>query len=111
SRETQWYIALVIAFVLGLMSKPMLVTVPFVLLLPDFWPLERTDTKRMILEKLPLIAISLASCVVTFIVQKQGGAVTEVAGRYSVGNRLENAVVSYARYIGKTFWPANLAVF
>ncbi|MGB9454732.1 MAG: tetratricopeptide repeat protein [Bryobacteraceae bacterium] len=93
----------VVAFVLGLMSKPMIVTLPFTLLLLDVWPLKRGLRVR---EKLPLFAIATAGAVVTYLVQKAGGAVMPVAV-FGLGN----ALVSYLTYIAKTFWPAGLAVF
>ena len=95
---------------LGLMAKPMLVTLPFVMLLLDYWPLDRQRTpwKRLILEKWPLFGLITASSVVTFIVQKQGGAVQTLRD-LSLAGRLENAVISYSRYLAKAFWPANLA--
>jgi Flp pilus assembly protein TadD len=96
-------------FALALMSKPMLVTMPFVLLLLDWWPLQRTFNLGLFLEKIPFFALSIISCVVTFIVQQKGGAV-ETFERFSLTGRVENAFVSYARYLGKTFWPEPLAV-
>jgi len=108
-----WYVLSLLAFVLGLMSKPMLVTLPFVLLLLDYWPLRRWEFAstrqrlRIVVEKLPFLALSLASCIVTFIVQRQGGAVSTVL---SLGARLANAFVSCARYLAKTFWPEKLSV-
>ncbi|MGD0666044.1 MAG: tetratricopeptide repeat protein [Bryobacteraceae bacterium] len=96
-------VLVVVAFVLGLMSKPMIVTLPFTLLLLDVWPLKRGLRVR---EKLPLFAIATAGAVVTYLVQKAGGAVMPVAV-FGLGN----ALVSYLTYIAKTFWPAGLAVF
>jgi tetratricopeptide (TPR) repeat protein len=98
-------------FALGLMAKPMLVTVPFVLLLLDYWPLARarSATRRgLVLEKLPLIALAVASSVVTLVVQQRGGAVKGL-DVLPLGRRLANAVVAYAAYLGKTVWPAHLA--
>ncbi|HEV2691347.1 MAG TPA: tetratricopeptide repeat protein [Verrucomicrobiae bacterium] len=109
------YLAALLFFALGLMSKPMLVTLPCVLLLLDCWPLERlhlaggkSGLARLVLEKVPFLFLSLLSCVVTFLVQQKGGAVQALT-KYSVPGRIENAFVSYARYLGKTFWPASLA--
>ena len=99
-------------FVLGLMSKPMLVTLPFVLLLLDFWPLQRFRTlsiQRLVLEKTPFFLLSGASCVITFVAQKQGEAVQTLAA-FPLGTRIENALISCATYLVKTFWPAELAV-
>jgi protein O-mannosyl-transferase len=98
-------------FVCGLMSKPMLVTLPFVMLLLDFWPLQRFNRStvwRLIVEKIPFFLLSAAASAVTFIVQQKGGAVTTLT-RFPLDMRIENAFVSYARYLGKIFWPVNLA--
>jgi Tfp pilus assembly protein PilF len=100
-------------FGLGLMSKPMLVTWPFVLLLLDFWPLGRFmpgGLKPLILEKLPFVALAAAGSIVTFSVQERGGVV-ETFHDLPLWARCETAVVCYCRYLGKTFWPADLAVF
>jgi protein O-mannosyl-transferase len=104
-------------FGLGLMSKPMLVTLPFVLLLLDYWPLRRLEigvssahlkiVLNRLLEKAPFFALTLLSMVITFLVQQKGGA---VSSSLSLGARMANAVVSYARYLGKTFWPERLSV-
>jgi tetratricopeptide (TPR) repeat protein len=93
----------IVAFVLGLMSKPMIVTLPLTLLLLDVWPLKRGLRVR---EKLPLFALAAAGAVVTIVVQKAGGAVNPAA-LFGLGN----ALVSYLVYVAKTFWPAGLAVF
>jgi protein O-mannosyl-transferase len=95
----------------GLMSKPMLVTLPFVMLLLDFWPLQRisfSSALRLIIEKIPFFLASAALSVVTFVVQQQGGAVTPLS-RFPMGLRIENTFVSYGRYLAKIFWPVNLA--
>jgi tetratricopeptide (TPR) repeat protein len=102
------------------MSKPMLVTWPFVMLLLDYWPLRRLDLStlhaprstllRLVAEKTPFFALAGAVSVVTFMVQKQGGAV-KLVGNLPLGARVGNALVSYCRYLGKLFWPTNLAVF
>jgi protein O-mannosyl-transferase len=97
-------------FALALMSKPMLVTLPFVLLLLDYWPLQRlkrSTIPRLVVEKAPFFLIAAASSVITFVVQRRGDAVVTVL---TVGERVANALVSYARYIGKVFWPKNLSV-
>lgn len=104
------YVAAFLLFALGLMSKPMLVTVPFLLLLLDYWPLQRFDTstlQRLVVEKIPFFTLSVASCVVTFLVQKQWGAVVE---SQSLGDRFSNAAVSIMRYVANFIWPANLAI-
>ncbi len=111
------YLLALAFFSLGLMSKPMLVTTPFVLLLLDFWPLQRVSgeepdkpgLKRLLFEKVPFLALAVASSVVTFIVQRKGGAVTSLES-LPVADRIGNALVSYARYLGETFWPVKLAI-
>jgi tetratricopeptide (TPR) repeat protein len=105
-------------FALGLMSKPMLVTLPFVLLLLDFWPLGRvasdpwrvTDVLRLAREKMPFFLLTAVSCVVTFLAQRHGEAVVPLA-YVSLGYRLENAPVAVVSYLGKLFWPADLCAF
>ena len=104
------YLAVAGWFVLGLMSKPMIVTLPFVLLLVDLWPLRRPWTLNLVREKLPLLAISAAAAIVTFVVQQRSGAVEGLAA-FPFGLRLENAAVSCCVYIVKMFWPSGLAVF
>jgi tetratricopeptide (TPR) repeat protein len=122
------YLAALVLFALGLMSKPMLVTLPFVLLLLDYWPLRRFELStlnpqpstlrssvtedgatllRLVAEKVPFFLLAAASSVITFIVQRKGGAVST---SLSVGARIANALVSYIRYIGKTFWPVDLSI-
>jgi len=104
------YALVVACFVAGLLAKPMLVTLPFLLLVLDFWPLRRaTPWRALVVEKLPLFALSAASCVVTFLAQRAGGAVMSTE-RLSVGGRVANALVSYVAYVGKTLWPTDLAV-
>jgi len=100
-----------LCFAAGLLAKPMLVTLPFVLLLLDAWPLKRLGRKKfaaLVLEKLPFFGLTVASCVITFVAQRNGGAVSE---HTSFSYRLSNAVVSYVRYLGKSLWPTNLAFF
>jgi len=105
-----------LCFVGGLMSKPMVVSLPLVLLLLDFWPLERflfplnlKQVFRLILEKTPFFLLSAASCVMTLLAQKAGGAVQPLTN-LSLGDRLANSTVSFARYLGKLFCPIDLAV-
>jgi len=100
------YLLVLAAFCLGLMSKPMIVTLPFVLLLVDFWPLRRPILLR---EKIPFFALSAASAMITYLAQAGSGAVDTL--RIPLGLRIENALVSYVVYIAKTFWPTGLAVF
>jgi Flp pilus assembly protein TadD len=97
-------------FVLGLLSKSMVVTLPFALLLLDYWPLRRwgqTPARRLLLEKVPFLILAAADSMVTFVVQQQGGSVTP-ADTLGLSARLANAVVSYARYLGKIAWPVDL---
>ncbi|MDM8525127.1 tetratricopeptide repeat protein [Desulfococcaceae bacterium HSG8] len=98
-----------VCFTLGLMSKPMLVTLPFVLLLLDYWPLNRLSAPcSLLLEKIPLFVLSAVSSVITFIVQQGGGAVKSPE-IYPFDLRIANALVSYMNYILKTVWPSELA--
>ena len=93
---------------LGLMSKAMIVTTPCVLLLLDYWPLRRTDSiTRCVLEKLPLLAISVAASVLTFLIQ---GNVIDVNKDYPLSWRIGNAVITYVTYLGHFFYPVNFAV-
>jgi protein O-mannosyl-transferase len=112
------YVAVAALFACGLMSKPQVITLPFLLLLWDYWPLRRLEfsivgnskatVARLIYEKIPLFALSLASAVITMQAQKAGGAIHSSV-IYPFGLRLQNAIVSYARYIGKAFWPTKLS--
>jgi protein O-mannosyl-transferase len=119
----RFYVLSLVCFALGLMSKPMLVTVPFVLLLLDYWPLGRMtadyrrsaresqlSVKRLLLEKLPFFVLSAASCVVTVLAQRAFGAMVPL-DKTPIEARLANALVAYARYLGNTVWPAKLAVY
>jgi protein O-mannosyl-transferase len=131
------YLAVASLYTLGLMAKPQIVTFPFVLLLWDYWPLQRmfgpkNDSSATVetpalglpgatlraksliwltVEKLPLFALSAISAVLTIKAQGSTGALNGVFTSYPFPIRLENAVVSYARYIGKAVWPSHLAVF
>jgi len=138
------YLLLAVLFALGLASKPMVITLPFVLLLLDFWPLERIQGwdqpaalprkrknrkersqtvgmaagfsasparfPRLVLEKLPLLALSAASAVVTVIAQRSGGAVRSFT-KIPFWSRIENAAFSYAMYMWKALWPTRLALY
>jgi protein O-mannosyl-transferase len=134
ARPARWkYLLALCAFAFGLMAKPMLVTLPFVLLLLDYWPLGRIrngkaaeippqagsariyfiQTKsipRLIWEKVPFIVLSVVSSVITIIAQHKDGAVASTI-ELSLPRRVGNALVSYADYIGKMIWPHRLAVF
>jgi len=107
------YLTVVLLFALGLMAKPMLVTLPFVLLLLDYWPLGRIGlhtagiSRRVVVEKLPLLALTAASCVVTFFAQ--GEAISSVEA-IPLSSRIANALVSYLAYIRDIFYPVGLAV-
>ncbi len=110
------YLQLVTALVLGLMAKPMLVTLPFVLLLLDYWLLQRFAPEtgnalpqlyRLAKEKLPLFLIAMASSGMTFLAQSAGGAV-QTLETVPVSMRLQGASTAYAMYLGKMFWPTNL---
>ena len=114
------YAAVIVLFGLGLMAKPMIVTLPFALLLLDYWPLERTtfgpnDSRRhavpvrvLLKEKIPLFALALLASLGTFGAQRQVGAVESLAA-LPLQLRLANAVVSYVAYVRDLFWPAQLA--
>ena len=116
---SHWYWLAWLFFALGLMSKPMLVTLPLVMLLLDWWPLnrmagapvpaaERSSFRHLLWEKVPFFVLSAVSCVVTFMAQQKGGAVTTLAS-ISFSVRVANAFISYSRYLGKTFWPVAIA--
>jgi Flp pilus assembly protein TadD len=112
SKSKVWYGTALVMFVLGLMSKAMLVTLPCVLLLLDWWPLERFKSSRarlLIIEKIPFLVLAAAASVVTFVVQKQGGAVMSLES-LPLGARVGNALISYCRYLEKTFLPTDLAI-
>ena len=129
------YLTVVTPFILGLMSKPMLVTLPFVLLLLDFWPLNRfnsdwenvhernpsflntfrSSNRRhllsiLILEKIPLIMLGMVSCVITVYGQKSVGAMRDLA-TIELSSRVSNAITAYITYLGKMLWPTHLAIF
>jgi Flp pilus assembly protein TadD len=128
------YSLVLLSFTLGLMAKPMLVTLPFVLLLLDYWPLQRVRMKgskegdkpqsytpnnnpdqkrilfRLIGEKAPFFLLAAASSVVTFLAQQSGGSVRSL-DVLPIQIRVANAVISYIAYIGKMIWPSKLAVF
>ena len=140
NQKLKWYLLVVICFAVGLMAKPMLVTLPFILLLLDYWPLkrfpiqcplgcntvamgQRSSVAYLVLEKTPLLVLTIASSVVTFFAQDKGGAVTSlddsmahgsvdsVAIGFGMAERFSNAIMSYVSYLGKTFYPHNLSFF
>ena len=126
SKSNLFYALSLTFFALGLMSKPMLVTTPFVLLLLDFWPLGRLGITqvpiqtrkpkpkkaifpiRLLWEKIPFLVMSAILCVITFSIQKHGGAMLS-DNNLPIASRVDNALMSYVRYIGKMFWPQHLA--
>jgi hypothetical protein len=129
SRKPDWrrYALVAALFAAGLMAKPMVITLPFVLLLLDYWPLDRLQSQGssgppptsqnsrqsrfslLFLEKLPLFVLSAASAWITIVAQRSGHAVRTLQ-QSSLSLRIENAIVSYALYAWKTFWPAHLAI-
>ncbi|MGP8198118.1 MAG: tetratricopeptide repeat protein [Limisphaerales bacterium] len=104
------YGLVLLLFALGLMCKPMLVTLPAVLLLLDYWPLQRVKSRKplgLVLEKLPLLALSAASCVVTLLAQHKAIQLSEA---FSLPLRLANAMTACMVYLGQMVWPSGLAV-
>ncbi|MHC4646155.1 MAG: tetratricopeptide repeat protein [Planctomycetota bacterium] len=128
------YTAAFAVFALGLMAKPMLVTLPFLLLLLDYWPLNRFEARqpsttsdpqfpqstpaahrhttlhRIIIEKIPFFLLSAVSCVITFLTQQAGGIIVDIKS-IPLKHRVANVFFSYAAYMRKSLWPQNLAVF
>ena len=116
ARTPGHYTLALFLFACALMSKPMLVTLPLLMLLLDFWPLHRVQPDKpwlgygpLVKETIPFFALTLISCIVTFLVQKAGGAVVQT-NLISPEMRAANAVVSYVRYLLKLLWPQNMAV-
>jgi len=126
-KSKAWYVWTLGLFTLSLLAKPMLVTLPFVMLLLDVWPLNRsqlfaigsssrntqyatrnTNLSRLVLEKLPFFALTIVSSIVTFLAQRSEAVVS--LDQRPLELRLANAVVAYAEYLGKAVWPAKLAV-
>ena len=115
-RRPRWYVAALLATGCSLLSKQMLVTLPFLLLLLDYWPLGRMDrrspgtVRRLVLEKLPFFALTVAFSVIVYYAQQQGEAMWgEATFPWSV--RILNAPVASVLYLAKTLWPAGLSVF
>jgi protein O-mannosyl-transferase len=113
---SRYYTLGLLLFALGLMSKPMLVTWPLLMLLLDYWPLERFQSKavsrlttaaHLLVEKIPFLLLAAAASLVTFVVQRRTGAMEHVLPFMA---RLGNAVVSYCRYAGKLMWPSDLCL-
>jgi tetratricopeptide (TPR) repeat protein len=126
---SRFYLLSLLLFALSLMSKPMLVTLPFLLLLLDYWPLQRlrlpvadagvqgsrfkvqgSTVPLLLLEKLPFFALAAASSLITFLVQRNSGAMRSLA-EIPLNLRLANGLVSYVVYLRRMVWPADLAVF
>jgi protein O-mannosyl-transferase len=118
NRSVGRYFAVIVCFALGLAAKPMVVTLPILLLFWDYWPLRAAASDppadsswlRRVTEKIPLFLFSAASCWITLYAQHSGGALGR-AELLPIGVRIENAICSYAAYIGKAIWPSGLAVF
>ncbi len=122
-RKLALYLLSLFSFVLGLMSKPMLVSLPLVMMLMDFWPLNRYSLKEQdprlrhlsgniiafLKEKIPFLLCAFFSAAITIYAQQKGES---IRGLYDIsfGHRIENAIVAYVRYIAKTFWPHDLAI-
>ena len=112
------YGAVIACFALGLLAKPMVVTLPFVLLLLDYWPLgrftdrarARTELRRALVEKLPMFVLAAAASMITFYVQSDSGSVSGLV-QLPLGLRLGNAVQSYSSYLANAVWPVGLAAF
>jgi protein O-mannosyl-transferase len=128
-RSLQRYLVVVISYILGLISKPMLVTLPFVLLLLDFWPLRRFEEDgpigdksslrhlvsvnkfaTLVREKTPLIALAVISSGITFYAQNSGGSVVSQE-IIPPATRMINAIISYVTYLEKMLWPLKLAAY
>ncbi len=123
NRGLRRYFLVLLFFALGLMAKPMLITLPFVLLLLDYWPLQRfkkikpADSKykgslifSLLWEKVPLFVLVILSSIVTYLAARSAGAVPSIEA-LPLGIRIGNAFISYIAYMGKMIWPINLAVF
>ncbi|MGA1825344.1 MAG: tetratricopeptide repeat protein [bacterium] len=107
--DSKKYIITLCLFILGLMAKPMLVTLPFVLLLLDYWPLKRFHSFHSFVEKIPFFIVSGISSIITFFAQQGGGAVRSLA-IYPLSVRIGNALVSYVQYLWKMIFPYHLTV-
>jgi tetratricopeptide (TPR) repeat protein len=108
-QKIEWYAAAIVFFTLGLLAKPMLVSLPIVLLLIDYWPLERKISWQLITEKIHFFVFAAVSSVITFLVQRNFGAMSS-GESYSFILKLYNAFTSYVIYLFKMIWPVNLAV-
>src|ERR1700677_29294 len=111
SRWSPAYVFALLFFILSFMSKAMVVTLPFLLLLLDFWPLQRFShltARSLIREKIPFFALAIFFSALTFGIQKTTGAVGSLE-KFSLVGRWENATLSYVQYLGHFFWPSGLA--
>ncbi len=109
TRMPSRYLAVLLFFACALMAKPMAVTFPFVLLLLDYWPLERRPLKPLLWEKIPLLAMSAAASVLTVLAQHGSGGVTSLT-ELPLAARFANAPIACVKYIAKAVWPAHLAL-
>jgi Tfp pilus assembly protein PilF len=101
----------VAAYAASLLAKPMMVSLPILLLLLDVWPLRRAEPlRRLVVEKAPLFVLAAVSCIVTVIAQSKGGAVQSLT-HYPLSGRAGNAAVSYVRYLTKAVWPSGLSIY
>jgi len=120
-KRSKYFLCLIL-FALALLSKPMMVTLPFVMMLLDYWPLQRwqkkndkkshtgDSSKMLFLEKIPFIGLTVAVSIIALLTQNKEGA-TALEGNLPFPMRAANALVSYVVYLGKMFWPVNLSVF
>jgi len=109
SKQRRHYIASVAMFAIGLTAKGMLITLPFVLILIDYWPLKRFELKRSIIEKIPFFIVLIPGLATTFLTQKKINAIAS-SEHVSPAASIANAVLSYVAYIGKMLWPSHLAI-
>lgn len=114
-KRMEGYWLALLCFMLSLLAKPMMVTLPFILLLLDYWPFDQLHKKdlglkKAIAEKVPFFVLTTLSCIVTFLAQKSSEAVASLHV-YPISVRLSNAAISYLRYVWKLVWPVDLAVF
>ena len=128
-RERRSYFLMLVCFILGLMAKPLLVMLPFVFLLLDYWPLQRVALtgpdkskdilersvrrkflSRLIMEKVPLFLLALLSAGMTVLAASSGGALKAISD-FPISGRIENAIISYVTYLYKMAWPTDLAIF
>jgi tetratricopeptide (TPR) repeat protein len=109
-RPRRLYAFALALFTLGLLSKPMLVTLPIVLALLDVWPLRREPSRALLVEKIPFAALSAVSAIVTYVVQRRGGAVARIE-QVPAALRIENAIVAVPTYLARIVWPTRLAAF